>query len=232
MTETIDSASAATSTVFLGHNGEWWDFWLIISVIFAALAAAAVGIATTGSIVSHKREAESAEKALEVFKLNTEKRVSDSNARAAEAISTAELERLERVKLEAKLAPRRLSSQQRDAIVSVLVNVPSPPTIAVVSRLLDAEGNDFADDIFDALVKAGWHAERFRNWTMGDKGLFVATFEGTTISSHDPTIEGITRALASAALDPKRLLVAANQNATMSPYFQQNVLYILVGTKQ
>ena len=43
MTETIDSAGTAASTVFLGHNGEWWDFWLIGSVAFAALAATAIG---------------------------------------------------------------------------------------------------------------------------------------------------------------------------------------------
>jgi hypothetical protein len=46
MPETINSANAAASTLFLGHNGEWWDFWLIASVVFAALAAIAIGIAT------------------------------------------------------------------------------------------------------------------------------------------------------------------------------------------
>jgi hypothetical protein len=44
ITETIDSANAAVSTLFLGHNGEWWDFWLIMSVVFAAAAAIAVGM--------------------------------------------------------------------------------------------------------------------------------------------------------------------------------------------
>jgi hypothetical protein len=29
MHEAINSANAAASTLFLGHNGEWWDFWLI-----------------------------------------------------------------------------------------------------------------------------------------------------------------------------------------------------------
>jgi hypothetical protein len=69
MTETIDGANAAASTLFLGHNGEWWDFWLIISVVFAALAAIAIGITTTGSLVSLKREASAAEATLEKYKL-------------------------------------------------------------------------------------------------------------------------------------------------------------------
>lgn len=92
MTETIDSANAAASTLFLGHNGEWWDFWLIASVFVVALAGAAVGVTTAGSIVSHKREARGAEQELERYKLETEKKISEANAagdaakaRAAEA---------------------------------------------------------------------------------------------------------------------------------------------------
>jgi hypothetical protein len=85
MTETIASANAAASTMFLGHNGEWWDSALILAVIFAALAGVAVGITTAGSIVSHKREAAAADVALEKFKLETEGKISESNARAKEA---------------------------------------------------------------------------------------------------------------------------------------------------
>ena len=54
MTETIDSTKAAASTLFLGHNGEWWDFSLIVAGIFVALAATTAVIATAGSIVAHK----------------------------------------------------------------------------------------------------------------------------------------------------------------------------------
>jgi hypothetical protein len=85
MAETIDNATAAASTLFLGHNGEWWDFWLIISVIAAAMAATAIGVTTLGSIVSHKREVISAEDALERYKLETGKKISEANARTKEA---------------------------------------------------------------------------------------------------------------------------------------------------
>lgn len=54
-TETIRSASDATFTLFWGHNGDWWDVALIISLIVAAGVAAVVGIATAGSIFSHKK---------------------------------------------------------------------------------------------------------------------------------------------------------------------------------
>ena len=76
MTETIDSAKVAASTLFLGQNGEWWDFWLIASLVFAAVAAIAIGITTTGSIVSHKREASAAEKELDRYKLEAGEKIS------------------------------------------------------------------------------------------------------------------------------------------------------------
>jgi hypothetical protein len=85
MTETIDSANVAASTLFLGQNGEFWDFWLIMSVVLAALSAIAIGVTTTGSIVSHKREAASAEEALERYKLSTSKEIAEANARTKES---------------------------------------------------------------------------------------------------------------------------------------------------
>jgi hypothetical protein len=85
MTETINSANAAASTLFLGHNGEWWDFWLIMSVLFVALAGAGVTVTTAGSIVSHKREAAAATKELERYKLDTGKQIADATARQKEA---------------------------------------------------------------------------------------------------------------------------------------------------
>jgi hypothetical protein len=80
MTETLDSANAAASTLFLGHNGEWWDFWLIVSLVFAAVAAIAIGITTTGSIVSHKRETAATERELERYKAEASEKITASAA--------------------------------------------------------------------------------------------------------------------------------------------------------
>ena len=85
MTETISNANAAASTLFLGHDGEWWDFWLIMSVIAAAVVAAAIGVTTAGSIVSHKREGAAAEEALDRYKLDTRQKIAEANARQKEA---------------------------------------------------------------------------------------------------------------------------------------------------
>jgi hypothetical protein len=95
MTETISNTNAAASILFLGHNGEWWDFWLIVSVIAAALVATAIGVTTAGSIISHKRETIAAEKVLELEKLETGKQIAEANARQKEAeLKLAQLRQL------------------------------------------------------------------------------------------------------------------------------------------
>jgi hypothetical protein len=101
MTETIDSTNAAASTLFLGQNGEFWDFWLIASLVFAAFAAIAIGVTTTGSIVSHKREAADAERVLEHFKLEAQERIAQLNNETARLRDSA----LERIPLDADQRP-------------------------------------------------------------------------------------------------------------------------------
>jgi hypothetical protein len=160
-----------------------------------------------------------------------QKDTAEANARALEAGQKAELERLERVKLEIKIAPRRLSGIERDAFIKSLVGVPKPATIAVVSRLLDSEGNDLADDLSVSLDAAGWHSERYRNWTMLLKGVFVAVFEGTTVEWNNPSISGLERALAVAGITHAQLTVEVDKSNTMNPQFQPNVLYLLIGSK-
>jgi hypothetical protein len=120
MTETIESANAAASTLFLGHNGEWWDFWLIMSVALAAISAIAIGMTTTGSIVSHKREAAAAEQELERYKVSASEKIADSvaigeaaKADAARADARAAEARLE---LEKFKAPRTLFAEQQARI--------------------------------------------------------------------------------------------------------------------
>jgi hypothetical protein len=63
-----------TSALFLGYSGEQWDFFLIVSLVLAALAAICVGATTAGSVMSHKREADAAQIALDKFKLSTEEK--------------------------------------------------------------------------------------------------------------------------------------------------------------
>ncbi|WP_315801165.1 hypothetical protein [Bradyrhizobium sp. SZCCHNS3002] len=147
MTDPINSTNAATSTLFLGHNGEWWDFWLIISVIAAAVAAAAIGVSTAGSIISHKREAASAEEALERYKLGTREQIAEANARQKEAeLKLAQLRKL--------AGPREINF---DKFKQALEGRPKVPV--VIWYMPEAsDGYWFASRLFSALQMAGWEA--------------------------------------------------------------------------
>ena len=153
MPESISSANAAVSTFFLGHNGEWWDFWLIVAVIFAALSAGAIGIATAGSIVSHKRKALAAEVALEHFKLETEGKISDSNARAALAEKGAAEAALELAKFK---SPRTLTEIQQTAITEGLKQFAGTRYDAGIGPAGDPEPLYLLRSIAASLAKANW----------------------------------------------------------------------------
>lgn len=86
MADTIPSTAATNSTLFLGHDGEFWDFWLIVSVVIAAMAATAIGVVTAGSVISHKREAAAAaERSLEEYKLRTAEQLAMAQAESENA---------------------------------------------------------------------------------------------------------------------------------------------------
>jgi hypothetical protein len=149
MTETIDSTKAAATTLFLGHNGEWWDFSLIVAGILVSLAAVAAVVATAGSIVAHKREAATSEEALARYKLDTAKDIADANARAAEANARAEEAKVEFQKFK---APRVLTSEQRAAIVEELKGKVSE--INIVTQV-DAEARQYGLQFRTLLSNAG-----------------------------------------------------------------------------
>jgi hypothetical protein len=146
MTETIDSANATASSLFLGHNGEWWDFWLIISLVFVALAAIAAGVTTAGSIFSHKREAAAAEAALDRFKLDTEQKISEANARTADA-------KLELAKFK---APRILTGAQQSIVAGKVSAFRGTKFDAGIGPKGDPEPLYLLRSIVDSLKSVGW----------------------------------------------------------------------------
>jgi hypothetical protein len=222
-----------------------WENWMIGSLIVAAAFALIAGFATWQVVRLQRLELADSKTAFDLYKLTVDGQVADAKKEGIDAgkaagdalVRAAALEKqaaelkAKNLELEVKIQPRRLSGKEKDSFISALSGVPKPPTIAVVSRLLDPDSNDFADDISAALMAAGWHSERYRNWTMSVKGVFVATAEGTTVDRSDPSIGGLERALAAAGVSHAPMTVAASDNATMTPYFQPNVLYVLVGAK-
>lgn len=181
----MNNASAAASTLFLGHNGDWWDFWLLISVLVVApLAAAAIGGATAGSIISHKREAEAAALALarnqsetdgkvadakmagigaglvasdaQAKLKNAEARITEGEAKIADANARVAEANLRTEQLRAQLMPRRVDLA---AFKKALAGQPSAP----VEILFDVDSSDampFAVELFGSLRNNNWPAPK------------------------------------------------------------------------
>jgi hypothetical protein len=152
MTETIDSASAAASTLFLGHNGEWWDSWLIVSVIVAALVATAIGVTTAGSIISHKRKAAAAEDSLSRYKSNTGKEIGEANVRAAAATQKAAEAQLA---LEKYKAPRNLTSEQSEKLIADLGPL-GPVTYDIAYPAMMEPGSFLVQQLIRVFTTLNW----------------------------------------------------------------------------
>jgi hypothetical protein len=81
--------------------------------------------------------------------------IADSVARAAEANRIAEGERLARVKLEAQLASRHLTDEQKSKLTAALIKLQPKPTTLRFGRLGDKEANEYATEILIAVNNSG-----------------------------------------------------------------------------
>jgi len=239
----MNTPNVADSTVLLlGHTGSWWDFWMVLSLGGVALAGFLVVVFTAGSILVHKREAAAASDALERYKLETKGKVADATSagiaagktagdaflRAAALEKEAQELKAANLALKAKIQPRRLSGEESKKLSAAISGLHSL-AIGVVSRIFDPEGADFADDLANAFNKGNWQAVRLRNWTMSDRGVALATLEGTVIPSDLAT--ALTDALATAGVQATIITIPKDKQNTLDPHFQDNVLYLLVGAK-
>lgn len=152
----MSSESAATSTLFLGHSGEWWDTWLIVSVVCAAVAAIAIGVTTAGSIVTHSREAQAAEEraaklavALEQAQ-NNAKQI-DANLLREQRLTSNERWRLRRI--ERAVLPRTAFIDMSQLVVNLKAGHFAPINLAVPSS--PAEALSFGLFLRTALDQAG-----------------------------------------------------------------------------
>jgi hypothetical protein len=81
-------------------------------------------------------------------------RASEADARAAEANQKAESERLERLKLGERIAPRSLTFEQKLATMTLMMPM-SGSRVVVISYALDVEGAVLASQLVDCLKSAG-----------------------------------------------------------------------------
>jgi hypothetical protein len=99
-------------------------------------------------------------------------RAAKAEEEAARFNKMAEEERIERLRLEARLKPRRLSQAQKDAIRSAISSFQGT-LVHILSALGAWDGAQYARDFSDLCSESGWHVLGIGTWDSGD-GLVSA----------------------------------------------------------
>lgn len=158
---------------------DWANIALIVSLVVGVVATAL--IVWMGNVKGEYLDRE----------------VATANERAAEANRIAEAERLERIKLEAQVSPRRLTSEQQKRVASALRRF-SGKAVSVTSYALDLEAALLGEQIIAALNMAGIRPDdrRLSNMTLGGFALAIH------VSGDDLELSGaIRKALTEMGLD-------------------------------
>ena len=159
----------------LGVSLHTWENVMLLSLGAAALAAVLVIVSTYAVVQLQRREAADAKYDLDAYKLTVEGKVAEAKTegikagesagnallRAAELEKQAQELKAANLALEAKIQPRRISGEKSNEMAAVLSRLPGVP-IAIISRLFDTEGKDFADDLESVFKKAKWNTFRRR----------------------------------------------------------------------
>jgi hypothetical protein len=207
-----DVSSALADSLFA-----WSNVVLIVG-------AAAVLIGTIGAI----KMAAVREHFADLRISENERSTAHAMAEAATARETTEKLRAANLALEAQIQPRRLSGETSTKLIEALSKM-QPLPIGIVSRLFDPEGADFANDISNAFVAAHWQAVRQTDWTMSNRGVAFATFEGTVLAPE--LANALLAVLDSAKIKATVMTIRTAEQNTTSAHFQPNTLYLLVGAK-
>jgi hypothetical protein len=240
MTTDIDSSKKARRMLGLGLDS--WNNILLFFLAITAVAAAFVGFSTYATIQLAKQEAADSKREFEEYKLTVDGKVADAKSegiKAGEAagnalVRAAELEKkaaelkTANLALEEKMQPRRLTGEN-SAKLSAALSKMQPLPIGIVSRIFDPEGADFADDISNAFARAHWLQVRQRDWTMSNKGVAIATLEGTEIPAE--LSAALLGALDAANIRATVVTIQQSEQNTTSAHFQPRGLYLLVGAK-
>jgi hypothetical protein len=121
-------------------------------------------------VASLYREASEARKDAAIARKETasfQRDIASANAHAAEASEKAERERLARLKIEAKLAPRSLTGKDQFGIIEKIKPL-GPQRIDIFMYPSDAEILDIADQIAGTLNAAEWSIAAFSPLGPGD----------------------------------------------------------------
>lgn len=150
------------------------DVWVIVFGVFVAIGVAGESIVgfihfRKSSQLQRLQTAENLAQQTVIERLRNEsasirsdtakamERAAHAEQQAAESNRIAEQERLARVKIEERLAPRRIGPKEHSAFVAALE--PFAGSTVVITKLGDFEAARFGDDLVSVLKEAGWNVQ-------------------------------------------------------------------------
>jgi hypothetical protein len=200
---------------FLSSIESWKSFFEWSSVVLVAgTVIAGAGAVITGRVTNERQK---------VVLRGLDKGI-------LEARRDLEAERIKRLELEAKIAPRRLSGDQKSSLVKAFSG--DPGAIVVVSSMDDSDSADFADDFESALRSAHWDTVRSTNHLTREYGVLVGTYIGTKPNSGAAAdAKQIKEALESIGVAYREKTFDETDEKTVTPYFQLGCAYLVIGHK-
>jgi hypothetical protein len=214
------------------------SFWEALSFWMMVLAAIAGVVAATSALISRQ----AARKASEITQHESRERLAtlqresneriaiaqrdaaEANLKAAEANEKAEGERLGRLKLEEKLAPRSLSEQQMVILCDKLK--PFAETSVVIDKLLD-RGTDIgplAHQLVAVLQTAGWVV------TANDRLASSIYVAGINVTISPGSTETVTTA-GELLINELNLAGIAAAQSNPPVRYAPNVIHVIIGPK-
>lgn len=126
----------------------------------------------------------------------------------------------------ARLGPRKLTSQQRDVLIAKL-SERRGQSVGLISRLMDGESADYADDFVSVFKKAGWNVvPTWRTSTNDSPGYLSLFVAGENL---DEDAKFICKVLNELNIDCRPQNIQQN---TIGGRLQSDTIYIVVGRKK
>lgn len=198
------------------------------TVVAEAQKESANAEATAKGFDARIAESDAKAKSAEATAKQFEAQIAGAQPDAAESKKEAESERLERVKLQKQLEPRRLTGEQKEKLRSLLSDVPQQIMFGWCMTGSD-DCQDFVNDIGDAFNKAGWKTW-FAASTEYKRGIRVGFMKGSDDKLVAHWVPKIRNALAEVGVSSEQTSFDPNDR-TLVGGFQKNVLYLIVGQK-
>lgn len=197
-----------------------------------AEASAAAGIADARAAEANLKAAEATALA-ESFRLD----IAQANKGAAEANAAAERERLERLKIQASLAPRVIPVAEGQAMSQTLKSF-GPQSVQVVALSNVTEVAHFTQSVVHALQGAGWtvaHAVVLGGSRIIVQGTVVLVRSDATGQAREAATSLVTelkRIGVGASFNPKPVDTMTRPGAMSGSIADQSPIHVMIGNKQ